>query len=74
LCVDGAWSESCEQLLTVRGIFLYLDRTFVIQQPALKSIWDVGLRLFCDQIKVHAELERRITQSLLDCVERERRG
>ncbi len=49
--VESAWNEMCEQLLTIRGIFLYLDRTYVIHQPDVRSIWDMGLAVFKDNLK-----------------------
>ena len=30
----------------VRSIFLFLDRTYVLQQPGVLSIWDLGLDTF----------------------------
>lgn len=33
-------------MLTLRNVFLYLDRSFVLQTPNLRSIWDMGLELF----------------------------
>ena len=30
----------------IRSIFLYLDRTYVLQTPGLPAIWDMGLALF----------------------------
>jgi hypothetical protein len=42
---DAVWQDYCAQMLTVRCIFLYLDRTFVIGLPGLRSIFDMGLQL-----------------------------
>jgi hypothetical protein len=49
---DAVWQDYCAQMLTVRCIFLYLDRTFVIGLPGLRSIFDMGLQL------LRAHLER----------------
>ena len=32
--VDGCWRDHCEQMLTIRSVFLYLDRTHVMQSAA----------------------------------------
>ena len=48
---DAVWQDYCRQMLTVRCIFLYLDRTFVISLPGLKSIFDMGLQL----LRAHLE-------------------
>ena len=41
--VEQIWSDHSEQMLTIRSIFLYLDRSYVIQTPSVRSIWDNGL-------------------------------
>lgn len=40
------WSNICRQMLVIRNIFLYLDRTYVLQTVGLKSIWELGIDLF----------------------------
>ena len=44
--VDSKWQDHCSSMLTLRNVFLYLDRSFVLQTPSLRSIWDMGLELF----------------------------
>ncbi|KAJ3142484.1 Cullin-4A [Physocladia obscura] len=44
--LDAAWQSHCRSQLMIRSIFLYLDRTYVIQTQGRKSIWDMGLDLF----------------------------
>lgn len=44
--VDQKWQDHCSSMLTLRNVFLYLDRSFVLQMPSLRSIWDMGLELF----------------------------
>lgn len=50
--VDSKWQDHCSSMLTLRNIFLYLDRSFVLQAPALRSIWDMGLELFRNSLQV----------------------
>ena len=33
-------------MLTLRAVFLYLDRTHVTQMAGVRSLWDMGLQLF----------------------------
>ena len=40
------WGDHCSQMLTLRSIFLYLDRTYVISNSAVRSLFDMGLQLF----------------------------
>lgn len=40
------WKDHCSQMLTIRSIFLYLDRTYVISSSTVRSIFDMGLDRF----------------------------
>jgi len=50
--VDDAWQDHCEHMLTIRSIFLYLDRSYVMQTQGLQPIWEMGLTLFRLQLAV----------------------
>ena len=39
--MNECWLSHCRQMIMVRSIFLYLDRTYVLQSPAILSIWSV---------------------------------
>ncbi|CAG8498901.1 7066_t:CDS:10 [Dentiscutata heterogama] len=39
--VDQCWQAHCKQMGLIRNIFLYLDRTYVLQTPGISSICDV---------------------------------
>lgn len=42
---DETWRDYCDGMLTIRSIFLYLDRTYVLTLPGIKSLFDMGLAL-----------------------------
>jgi hypothetical protein len=42
---QSLWSDQCTSISTVRNIFLYLDRTYVISSGVCRSIWDMGLQV-----------------------------
>ena len=44
----ACWRTHCEQMVLIRSIFLYLDRSFVVAQQAAaaRSIYDMGLLQF----------------------------
>ncbi|GAA5840529.1 hypothetical protein JCM9279_007355 [Rhodotorula babjevae] len=63
-----------DQVLLVRSVFLHLDRTYVLQSPALLSIWDLGLSLFQHSVLTDATISSRITSATLDLVALERSG
>lgn len=37
--MDDCWLSHCQQMIMIRSIFLYLDRTYVLQNPTVHSIW-----------------------------------
>lgn len=44
--MNKCWQSHCDLMVMIRSIFLYLDRTYVLQNPTVHSIWDMGLDLF----------------------------
>ncbi|RYQ95921.1 hypothetical protein Ahy_B08g091307 [Arachis hypogaea] len=44
--VERCWQDLCDQMLMIRGIALYLDRTYVKQTTNVRSLWDMCLQLF----------------------------
>ncbi len=45
----SVWRDYCRQMLTIRSIFLYLDRSYVASGQlggGLRSLFDMGLALF----------------------------
>ena len=43
--LNSTWQDHCDQTKVILSIFLFLDRTYVIQTQGVKSIWDLGLSL-----------------------------
>ncbi|CAI5715722.1 unnamed protein product [Hyaloperonospora brassicae] len=72
--VHRLWEDHCEDMLVIRTIFLYLDRTYVMQTPHVASIWDMGLNLVRDNFVQRQSMETMLIDSLLDLVESEREG
>ncbi|XP_026806064.1 cullin-4B [Rhopalosiphum maidis] len=72
--VNHHWSSHCQQMLMIRSIFLYLDRTYVLQNPNVNSIWDMGLNLFRHHIMLNTNVQNRAVDGLLLLIEKERQG
>lgn len=68
------WDDHCSQMLLIRQIFLYLDRTYVLGGGAARSLFDMGLQLFREHLERHAQVEARVVEGLLLLVEGERSG
>ena len=49
-------------MLTIRQIFLYLDRTYVISTSSVRSLFEMGLQLFGGHLARHPEVPPPETQ------------
>lgn len=58
----------------IRCIFLYLDRTYVLQNSSVCSIWDMGLELFRIHIISDPRVQSRTVDGLLMLIEAERKS
>lgn len=72
--VNECWQSHCQQMIMIRSIFLYLDRTYVLQNPTVHSIWDMGLELFRDHIAMNTSVQGRTVEGILMLIEKERYG
>ncbi|XWS19848.1 hypothetical protein CRYUN_Cryun31cG0051900 [Craigia yunnanensis] len=72
--VEKCWQDLCDQMLMIRGIALYLDRTYVKQTPNVRSLWDMGLQLFRKHLSLSPEVEHKTVTGLLRMIESERLG
>ncbi|KAG8001321.1 Cullin-4A [Nibea albiflora] len=60
--------------IMIRSIFLFLDRTYVLQNSLLPSIWDTGLELFRTHIVSDSAVQKRTVDGILEQIELERNG
>ncbi|CAB1325584.1 unnamed protein product, partial [Coregonus sp. 'balchen'] len=60
--------------IMIRSIFLFLDRTYVLQNSMLPSIWDMGLELFRFYIISDMKVQSKTIYGILLLIERERGG
>ncbi|XP_022898842.1 cullin-4-like isoform X2 [Olea europaea var. sylvestris] len=72
--VEKCWQDFCDQMMMIRGIALYLDRTYVKQTPNVQSLWDMGLQLFCKHLSLASKVEHKTVFGLLNMIESERLG
>lgn len=72
--MNETWLAHCNQMIMIRSIFLYLDRTYVLQTPNISSIWDMGLELFSKHIILNTLVQTRVVEGLLMLIEKERQG
>ncbi len=72
--VDEVWAEFCTQMQTIRSIFLYLDRTYVLQSPQLLGIWNMGIDIFRLHLCANGDLIKKILSGVLYLIDLERNG
>nr|CAG4649961.1 EOG090X01NX [Sida crystallina] len=72
--MNDCWQSHCQQMILIRSIFLYLDRTYVLQNPAVVSLWDMGLDTFKIYIISHSLVQSRTVEGLLHLIDKERQG
>ncbi|VDM25312.1 unnamed protein product [Toxocara canis] len=72
--LDALWLEHCQQMIMIRSVFLFLDRTFVLQNSTVASLWDVGLEIFRDVIMNNDRVRMRTTSGIIKLIETEREG
>ncbi|XP_044010663.1 cullin-4A [Aphidius gifuensis] len=72
--MNDCWQSHCRQMIMIRSIFLYLDRTYVLQNSGVQSIWDMGLHLFRLHIVLNSLVQTRTVEGLLMLIDKERQG
>ncbi|KAG0233962.1 Cullin-4A [Actinomortierella wolfii] len=72
--VNTAWTQHCQQMIMIRSIFLYLDRTFALQTLGVSSLWEMGLDQWRKNVMHAMEIRRKVLDGLLALIERERNG
>uniref|UniRef100_A0A914LAG0 Cullin-4 n=1 Tax=Meloidogyne incognita TaxID=6306 RepID=A0A914LAG0_MELIC len=73
--LNRLWDNFCQQLSLIRSVFLYLDRTYRMQQSTSGvSIWDTGHEAFRQRVIEHSGNCSRAINGILQLIERDRRG
>lgn len=54
--VAAVWEDHCANMLLIRSIFLYLDRTYVMTLPGLRSLYDTGLGALRQHLAAHPKV------------------
>ncbi|CAB4064655.1 CUL4 [Lepeophtheirus salmonis] len=72
--MNASWTSHCRQMIMTRSIFLFLDRTYVLQNPSVLSIWEMGLDTFRRYVLTHPAVQTRTVDGILMLIEQERHG
>ena len=72
--VVRSWSRWNKQLETLRSIFFYLDRSYLLHSASLPSIDEMGVNEFRTNIFMPQQLQSKILQGACDLVSADRSG
>jgi cullin-4 len=72
--MNSTWKSFCRHLSMIRGIYLFLDRKFVLSDTTVMSIWDLGIDKFKNYFLSNTVVQKRTVSEILTLIERERRG
>lgn len=68
------WLEYCAQLSMIQNVFVYLDRTYVLENSSIPSLWDAGLNIFRSIIIDAQKINQSIYSLVLRTIQTERQG
>ncbi|KAF5292602.1 hypothetical protein FQA39_LY13935 [Lamprigera yunnana] len=72
--MNYAWVTFCRQSVIIKNIFLHLDRTYVLKNQCLLSIWHMSLNLFKENIVMNGCIRPKLIEGLLYLLSQEREG
>lgn len=72
--MNDCWKTHCHQLAMIRGIFLFLDRKYVLSDKSVMSIWELGIEKFRNHLSINTVIQKRTVEELLDLIGQERHG
>lgn len=72
--MNECWKSNCRQLSMIRGIYLFLDRKYVLPDSSIMSIWDLGIEKFRHYFLSNTVIQKRTVSEILSLIEQERRG
>lgn len=72
--LNNLWESFCQQMNLVRNIFLYMDRTYRVQNTQIISLWDSGLDAFRSCVISNKDIKYRTVKGILSLIEFERNG
>ncbi|XP_022087967.1 cullin-3-like [Acanthaster planci] len=71
--LNAAWNDHQTAMVMIRDILMYMDRVYV-QQNKVDNVYNLGLKIFRDQVVRYGNIRDHLRQTLLQLVMKERRG
>lgn len=72
--LNQQWLLFGQQLLLIRSIFLYMDRTFLLNHSTVTPLWEAGLGFYRQHVIQQADVKKACIELLLDQIQAEREG
>ena len=74
LLVQTFWEEYCIQMRRIRQILLPLERTYMIKNSLIKSIWAIGRQQLLQSLTKEKKVVNSIVQGILELIKLERKN
>lgn len=72
--MNECWRSNCKQLQMIRGIYLFLDRKYVLSDSSVMSIWDLGMEKFRLYFVNNTIIQRRTVEEIMNLIQQERQN
>mmetsp|Transcript_4438 Transcript_4438/g.18948 ORF Transcript_4438/g.18948 Transcript_4438/m.18948 type:complete len:625 (-) Transcript_4438:4175-6049(-) len=72
--IDRIWEDYFSELLTIRSIFLFLDRKYVIHTTYEKNLFDMGVQVFVKQFTARTKIIDTSIKGIVSLIEKDRMG
>mmetsp|Transcript_4435 Transcript_4435/g.18917 ORF Transcript_4435/g.18917 Transcript_4435/m.18917 type:complete len:287 (-) Transcript_4435:5187-6047(-) len=68
--IDRIWEDYFSELLTIRSIFLFLDRKYVIHTTYEKNLFDMGVQVFVKQFTARTKIIDTSIKGIVSLIEK----
>jgi len=72
--IDRIWEDYFTELLTIRSIFLFLDRKYVVESTYEKNLFDMGVQIFVKRFTASNKVKGTTIKGIVSLIEKDRMG
>ncbi|KAF7731994.1 hypothetical protein EC973_007099 [Apophysomyces ossiformis] len=74
LYLNTTWAQFCEQMTTIRNVFMELDRRYIMRSTSYPSLIALGKDLFRNHVMESRAVRERLVSNILYLIRQERDG
>ncbi|CAO3578616.1 unnamed protein product [Absidia cylindrospora] len=72
--LDSHWNIFCDHMMTIRNVFMELDRRFVVPKTSYTSVIDLGKQMFKKTIMEIPKVQSKTITCVLHLIQQDRNG